>query len=329
MSENPHLKQARADLKSARLVIKKADGLYRHLRIVLDHTWYEIMTFPEYLVYTGDMGTYVFSRLTDMFEFFRNKDGLVNPGYWAQKAEAIDKIDGIERFSGARFMRELGEYCDDNEIDKETRKLLLGMVEPEHEYEALSEVSLILGSTPYCMDDIYGMGTEFTGRYIWCCAAIVWAINEYDKQKRRIRMHKAIQQLEAAYYSPLAHCAFETPLDAVEHALSSSIPIASLLTAVVSWARAGEYHAAAEALTAYAEHAQATDTEYRRMQNLGFAAPDCGYTKPDPRGEEYGYLKVNPFGTGFVVRKIKGVSTIWCCSFSNFEEFECFCRDML
>lgn len=51
----------------------------------------------RYLCYTGDMGTYVFQRLTDMFEFFRTdreykkRNGgklAVNLSYWGEKLQA-------------------------------------------------------------------------------------------------------------------------------------------------------------------------------------------------------------------------------------------------
>ncbi len=50
------------------------DGLYRHIRFKKPGTscmHFDLITYPGYLVYSGDMGCYVFSRLPDMFELFR------------------------------------------------------------------------------------------------------------------------------------------------------------------------------------------------------------------------------------------------------------------
>lgn len=50
------------------------DGIYRHIRFRQPGTMcmhFDLITWPGYLCYTGDMGTYVFTRLADMFEFFR------------------------------------------------------------------------------------------------------------------------------------------------------------------------------------------------------------------------------------------------------------------
>lgn len=70
------------------------------------------------------MGSYVFARLDDMFEFFRS-DGrfgqsqniqlFINPGYWGEKVSAVDadyvyeqgKSGRLEEFSAEKFRREL------------------------------------------------------------------------------------------------------------------------------------------------------------------------------------------------------------------------------
>jgi hypothetical protein len=77
------------------------NGLYRHLRFQAKgkyswNQWFDIVTWPGRLVYTGDMGTYVFARLEDMFEFFRthpseSKGLYINTGYWGEKLQAVDR----------------------------------------------------------------------------------------------------------------------------------------------------------------------------------------------------------------------------------------------
>jgi hypothetical protein len=72
------------------------DGLYRHLRcqgrvwrpplaqpLKTSFFWFEIITVPGSLTFRGDGDSFVFARVTDMFEFFRGQ--RVNPGYWAEK----------------------------------------------------------------------------------------------------------------------------------------------------------------------------------------------------------------------------------------------------
>lgn len=80
------------EFKNHELTIIRDDGVYRHLRCCRPDTWsygFEIVTWPGHLAISGDIGCYVFSRVTDMFEFFGA--GRINPGYWAEKALAVDR----------------------------------------------------------------------------------------------------------------------------------------------------------------------------------------------------------------------------------------------
>jgi len=82
--------------------IHRDDGLYRHIRFRRPGTMcmhFDLITWPGYLCYCGDMGTYVFCRLADMFEFFRTdrkyaeRHGRqlgINLSYWSEKLIAVD-----------------------------------------------------------------------------------------------------------------------------------------------------------------------------------------------------------------------------------------------
>lgn len=72
------------------MTILHDDGLYRHLRARKPGSglyWFDIVTWPGSLAIRGDINSaYVFSRMTDMFEFFQgSRDGRINPDYWAEK----------------------------------------------------------------------------------------------------------------------------------------------------------------------------------------------------------------------------------------------------
>lgn len=63
------------DVKNHELTIHKDDGVYRHITLRNSETnafYFNVTTFPNYLVITGDMGSLTFSRVEDMFMFFRN-----------------------------------------------------------------------------------------------------------------------------------------------------------------------------------------------------------------------------------------------------------------
>src|SRR5690606_1795679 len=82
------------------------DGLYRHLRFARPDSYcmsFSLVTWPGYLAYSGDMGNFVFTRLPDMFAFFRGPLDSMSRDYWAEKCVAADTSDGIRRFSVELF----------------------------------------------------------------------------------------------------------------------------------------------------------------------------------------------------------------------------------
>lgn len=81
------------DTSAHEMVVLHDDGLYRHL-IFREPTqgfyWFELITTPNQLVFSGDGNSYVFRRTADMLQFFRSgiwRDGThnINPGYWSEK----------------------------------------------------------------------------------------------------------------------------------------------------------------------------------------------------------------------------------------------------
>ena len=116
-----------ADIATHSMHVLRDDGVYRHLRFKRPDSGtmhFDLVTWPGHLAYTGDMGSYVFARLDDMFEFFRTDRRFgesqghqlfINPGYWGEKVSAVDadyvyeqgKSGRLEEFSVEKFRREL------------------------------------------------------------------------------------------------------------------------------------------------------------------------------------------------------------------------------
>ena len=74
---------------------------YRHLLFRQPNSgnmWFEIITWPDSLMIRGDMGSWSFSRVQDMFTFFRSDQLKINPSYWTEK------IDSESRFGGPSWM---------------------------------------------------------------------------------------------------------------------------------------------------------------------------------------------------------------------------------
>jgi hypothetical protein len=88
MSERPSEQSFLKDIANHQLEILLDNGVYRHLRFKANanswNMWFDVVTWPGFLAYSGDMGCFVFTRIADMFEFFRSNkaDGLpINQGY--------------------------------------------------------------------------------------------------------------------------------------------------------------------------------------------------------------------------------------------------------
>lgn len=93
------------DTAEHQLTVLRDDGLYKHLRFAKPGTGmyrYDLVTWPGYLTFCGDMGTLVFSRVEDMFSFFRSNPDRprhrINADYWSEKIQDGGRAS-VRRFS--------------------------------------------------------------------------------------------------------------------------------------------------------------------------------------------------------------------------------------
>lgn len=107
-----------------KLTVLHDDGLYRHLRFSSPKNpfyWFELITTPHVLVFRGDGESFVFSRIEDMFDFFRRSGRgagasiQIQPDYWAEKLES-DR-DSVTVYSPERFDMLAAEYLVEVEAD--------------------------------------------------------------------------------------------------------------------------------------------------------------------------------------------------------------------
>jgi hypothetical protein len=181
------------DTANHSVAVKLDDGVYRHLVCSNNGSSiyrFEIVTWPGYLAYVGDMGDFTFRRLRDMFEFFRGKE--INPSYWGEKVVAACR-DGITEWDQDTFRaavlsdaRSHLELDDDEEIFPEVLAELRSILSSENEHEALVAVGDYDGNSVDFSDFWEHDCTVFTHRFLWCCHAIVWAINKYDEAKEAL-----------------------------------------------------------------------------------------------------------------------------------------------
>lgn len=207
MHYEEELKQFEKQVANHQLTIIKDEGTYRHLRFKNPDTanqYFDILTWPGTLCYNGDMGTYVFSRITDMFEFFRGgRDKYqISYGYWAEKLQAIDKRTGVSEFSPRLFKENIKDHFDswaeslrDYGYDSEKEELIANVwqqVEDEilyyaddNEYAAQQAAyDFSCSANTSLFQDFYEYDcTEYTYHFLWCCWALRWGIALYDNAK--------------------------------------------------------------------------------------------------------------------------------------------------
>lgn len=198
------------DVAKHQMTVLRDDGVHRHIQFKAPGTrcyQFDIITWPGFLCYCGDMGTYVFSRLEDMFEFFRtDRESLhrhpgltlgINLGYWCEKLQAIDRSDGAEEFSKGKCIQAVNEHRvgwikeDCRDMTKAERRELWQAVDDEvlcraddgeHEFcQAIHDFTHRVGGRHFEFQDFFDCRlTEYTHRFVWCCYALAWGIQKYD-----------------------------------------------------------------------------------------------------------------------------------------------------
>lgn len=185
------------------ITVLKDDGVYRHMRIADPLTFcgsYHITTWPGYLAYSGDMGDYVFARINDMFEFFRGKS--INPGYWAEKVQAACR-DGVKEYSPTRGREYLNEMCRDLEVSDDVKEEVAQIDTDVREDEFRTQLRDFTAH-PTMFDDAWEADlNDYTYRYLWCCYALVWGIDLYDKAKQVDPKEEAIEAKAREIYAAM------------------------------------------------------------------------------------------------------------------------------
>ncbi len=210
------------DVRDHAMTILRDDGMHRHIRFAKPGTscmQFDLITWPGYLAYTGDMGCYVFSRLADMFEFFRSdreyakrrgKNLAINPSYWGEKLQATDKHDGFRKFSEEKFDAVIRERFVDwvryhrDDTSKEERRELWESIESEviqtdgdsggyrKQIAAYDFYHQVNSKVTFEFTDFWETNVEeYSYRFMWCCYALSWGIEQYDDAKAPVAIGSA------------------------------------------------------------------------------------------------------------------------------------------
>lgn len=194
-----------ADVADHQMTVLMQQGdIYRHLRFKQPGSsdqYFELLTSPGVLLFTGDMGTFVFERSPDMFNFFRSMSPelRINPSYWSEKLQA-PKYTEVEEFDEDRFAQlvisELVGWMREHrqETSKEERRELwdavmcdvLGADGELRKQIAVSDFYLKVNEDvgAFSFLDFHEHDTtQYSYHFIWACYAIVWGIQQWDKAK--------------------------------------------------------------------------------------------------------------------------------------------------
>jgi hypothetical protein len=195
------------------LEIKKDDGLYRHLRMMNPKDssyWYDIVTWPNNLIIRGDGESYAFSRIEDMFSFFRSGwyGGQIHPnlGYWDEKLSSNREC--VTNFQEDLFLKELEKRTTElaegmaPEVEARFREAVKSDITEDGIYSTISEAVDTVEKFEFYTDeskefdyqhraDVYFCDswewiqhcTDYEWWFVWCLYAIVRAIVEYDRVK--------------------------------------------------------------------------------------------------------------------------------------------------
>ncbi len=200
--DHPTKTQFLEDVANHKLSIIKDDGVFRHMVLSqgsFEHR-FEITTWPQHLCISGDMGCYVFSRVQDMFCFFRQSgdDWGVNASYWEEKVLAECKTDGTREFDAKEADQRLEQFLQwfvegldpTNEEEAEAINSATNAVKEFTQNRENAEWDVVYRLNNWDEEDAGGMTLDdfwdgwkdrFTYRFIWCCFAIVFAIRQYDE----------------------------------------------------------------------------------------------------------------------------------------------------
>lgn len=188
-----------------KMFVLRDDGVFRHLRFkglvkeavddkAAEYTfnqWFEVITWPETLCISGDMGTYVFQRLNDMFVFFRDEENRldkaetlrVNLSYWAEKCKSADR-DGVKQFDRELFQHQVWSQALDSEATKaDLREIEERVISRAYdgEFAAMTAAIEFEADSGFRLSSFWETNCKaYTFSFVWICYAIAWAVKQYD-----------------------------------------------------------------------------------------------------------------------------------------------------
>lgn len=179
------------DVANHKMTVKLDHGLYRHVSFKQASNswsmWFELVTWPDGLTITGDMGTWAFSRVEDMFTFFRSDKLQINASYWCEKIISESRFGGpAEKFDMDTYKENVLSNLYDDELDAQLQRKIIEALEDEvfrndsDESTARRDLADFEHGAFQFSDSWEITGKAYTYHFLWCLYAIVWGIQQWD-----------------------------------------------------------------------------------------------------------------------------------------------------
>ena len=202
------------DVAAHAMTVLLDNGTYRHLRFRQPNTgnlWFDLVTWPGVLTIHGDMGTWTFSRVDDMFTFFRDSKLRINPDYWGEKLQhgQFPGRDGGKVWDQDTFQAHLLAQLEEHDLTPEKLAELKTAIQEEifrlHDGDGPHMIRHAAYEFAYKFEEdqnkrdylerlrnphkaekfqFDGMdlpsGMVYSYHFIWCLYAIVWGIQQWD-----------------------------------------------------------------------------------------------------------------------------------------------------
>jgi hypothetical protein len=179
----------RSDTAEHQLTVVRDDGLYRHLRFSRPDSWFygfDVVTWPGYLAFVGDMGDLLFSREQDMVAFFEKMEGQPDPRYLAEKLKGPGGTNRVLRYSPDLLRDCLREWVCEVTEDGGRHDLWVAVKEQILDCEEAASVDAALFLVrDFRHGDLYIEGWEewdlwvYDEHFLWACWAILRVVSEY------------------------------------------------------------------------------------------------------------------------------------------------------
>ncbi|WP_299830740.1 hypothetical protein [uncultured Roseobacter sp.] len=192
-------------VRNHKMTIEQDDGVFRCINFSAPDTsiyQFRLTTWPGHLAISGDLDDFIFTRLRDMFDFFRfagpdyTRTDYPNYDYWAEKTQAVSKHGALTSFCENLYVkairRDMSQHVSGMALSDARECVIDARIDdlfyPPHDTrEAISRAQdwrcPITGNHPFGefwdhrLED-YSFGFKFA------CHAVQWGIKQYDLQRQ-------------------------------------------------------------------------------------------------------------------------------------------------